>query len=293
MKQNSSAIERVDLSNISITVFEHVHRYIFAANFVKDKIVLDAACGTGYGSNYLSNYANLVYGIDINQDVIENNKEIYKKENLFFINGSIYQLPFDDNIFDVIVSFETVEHVNDGNKVLSEFKRVLKPEGILIISTPNKQISIEKSIINPFHKHEYFEDEFKELINKFFSNVIINYQSNCFSNVIYNKNSNKKNEVFSTNINDIQKGSIKKNNFIIPKEYFIAIAYNDFTTIDNNKNSVYMGNEFNEFMINEIKKMIEFQNKIYNSLNYKIGYYITYPIKFLLNLFKIKKYPDL
>ena len=161
MKNNSSAIERVELSVISITTFEHVNRYIFASNFVNNKIVLDAACGTGYGSNYLSNYATTVYGIDIDNDTIETNKRIYNKNNLIFSCGSIYHLPYEDNMFDVIISFETIEHVDDGDKVLSEFKRVLKSDGILIISTPNKQISLDNKIINPFHKMNISKMNFK------------------------------------------------------------------------------------------------------------------------------------
>lgn len=286
MKNKSSAIERVELSNISITTFEHVNRYIFASNFVNNKIVLDAACGTGYGSNYLSNYATRVYGIDIDNDTIEKNKRIYNKNNLFFSCGSIYNLPYDDNMFDVIISFETIEHVDDGDKVLSEFKRVLKSDGILIISTPNKQISFDNKIINPFHKHEYFENEFQELLLGYFKNVIINYQSNYFTNIIFNQNLNYETEYFSTDIDNFKKGIIEKKNFCINKEYFIAIAYSNDYILDNIKNYICEGNEF--FIIFD-----KIQNNIYQSLNYKIGYFITYPIKFLLNLFKIKKYPDL
>ena len=288
-KNNSSTIERVELSNISITVFEHVNRYIFASNFVNNKIVLDAACGTGYGSNYLSNYATTVYGIDIDNDTIEKNKRIYNKNNLIFSCGSIYHLPYEDNMFDVIISFETIEHVDDGDKVLSEFKRVLKSDGILIISTPNKQISFDNKIINPFHKHEYFENEFQELLLGYFKNVIINYQANYLTNIIFNQNLNYESEYFSTDIDNLKKGIIEKKDFCINKEYFIVIAYSNDCISDNIKNCICEENEIfkHEFNIDKIK------NSIYQSLNYKIGYFITYPIKFLLNLFRIKKYPDL
>ncbi len=292
-----SAIERVDLSNIGITVFEHVNRYIFAANFVKNKIILDAACGTGYGSNYLSNYATTVYGIDIDDETIEKNKKIYNKNNLIFSIGSIYNLPYNDNMFDVIVSFETIEHVDDGNKVLSEFKRVLKSDGILIISTPNKQINIDRRLINPFHKQEYFENEFRELLLNYFTNIIINYQSNYFTNIIFYQNLNYETEYFSTDIDNLKEGIIEKKDFSLNKEYFIAIAYSNDCILYNIKNCIYEGNEFlkHEFNIisNNMQNIYQMQKKIYQSLNYKIGYFITYPIKFLLNLLRIKKYPDL
>jgi len=290
MKKIDHKGERIELSNTNITLLEHIHRYIFASNYIKDKIVLDAACGTGYGSNYLSNYAKMVYGIDINADVIDNNKEIYKKENLIFTNGSVYQLPYDDNMFDVIVSFETIEHVDNGEKVFSEFNRVLKDNGLLIISTPNKNISIQNNINNPFHVHEYFEEEFIEFLNKYFNNVNIYYQSNLFLNIISNS-INKDNymfpsdfDIFSTNLFDLQNNNINK-------DYFIAVAHNNYKDNINNKISIYEGKDFLNNEFNNI--FLQTQNNIYKSINYKIGFIITYPFKFLLNLFKIKRYPDL
>ena len=297
MKKIDHKGERIELSNTNITLLEHIHRYIFASNYIKDKIVLDAACGTGYGSNYLSNYAKMVYGIDINADVIDNNKEIYKKENLIFTNGSVYQLPYDDNMFDVIVSFETIEHVDNGEKVFSEFNRVLKDNGLLIISTPNKNISIQNNINNPFHVHEYFEEEFIEFLNKYFNNVNIYYQSNLFLNIISNS-INKDNymfpsdfDIFSTNLFDLQNNNINKDNFIFQKEYFISVAHNNYKDNINNKISIYEGKDFLNNEFNNI--FLQTQNNIYKSINYKIGFIITYPFKFLLNLFKIKRYPDL
>ncbi|MGB4664939.1 MAG: class I SAM-dependent methyltransferase [Bacteroidales bacterium] len=290
MKKIDHKGERVELSNINITLLEHIHRYLFAANFVKDKTVLDAACGTGYGSNYLSNYANLVYGIDINQDVIENNKEIYKKENLFFINTSIYQLPFDDNMFDVIVSFETIEHVDNGELVLSEFNRVLKKDGILIISTPNKNISIENNLDNPFHVHEYFEEEFKTLLHKYFNNVSISYQNNYFFNSISAENFNDKYNFLTINTNLLKQNVIdlNYNKLDLEKKFFIALASNQSITFY--PQSALDGNLF---LKSEIEHLVYMYDSILNSKTYKIGKNILYPIKFLLNLFHIKSYPNL
>jgi ubiquinone/menaquinone biosynthesis C-methylase UbiE len=289
MKKIDHKGERIELSNTNTTLLEHIHRYIFAANYVKDKIVLDAACGTGYGSNYLSNYAKMVYGIDINADVIENNKEIYKKDNLIFTNGSVYQLPYDDNMFDVIVSFETIEHVDNGEKVLSEFNRVLKDNGLLIISTPNKNISIQNNLNNPFHVHEYFEEEFKTLLSKYFSNIYISYQSNIFLNLISTNNNDNYN-FFSIKNNLLQQDiiDINYNKFDNDKNFFIALASNK--SINLYPPSALNGNTF---LKSEIENLVFMYNSILNSKTYKVGKIILYPFKFLLNLFKIKKYPDL
>ena len=87
---------------------EHYQRYQFARNITAGKIILDAACGEGYGTCLLSQDALRVVGIDIDPDTISSAKERYKRENTEFVTGSIDSLPFDDNTFDMVVSFETL-----------------------------------------------------------------------------------------------------------------------------------------------------------------------------------------
>lgn len=162
-----------DATNSEMEI-EHTQRYLFAQNFVKGKIVLDAACGEGYGSNLLSEYAKEVFALDIDEKTILEASEKYSKPNLHFNIGTIKALPYEDNFFDVIVSFETIEHVNENIQYsfLTEIKRVLKPTGLLIISTPNRSIYTDLvNSKNDFHIKEFYYEEFKKFLETFFRTV--------------------------------------------------------------------------------------------------------------------------
>lgn len=101
---------------------EHLHRYAFTFNFVRGKKVLDIASGEGYGSNLIAKYAREVIGIDISKEAVGHAKEKYVKSNLAFDVGSVLDIPCESGIFDVVVSFETIEHISDHKKMISEFK---------------------------------------------------------------------------------------------------------------------------------------------------------------------------
>ena len=91
---------------------EHLHRYRFAAEFIKDKVVLDLACGEGYGSFLMAEFAKKVVGLDIDKETIEHASSKYCKANLEFITGSMIKVPIDnEKVFDAIVCFESLEHI--------------------------------------------------------------------------------------------------------------------------------------------------------------------------------------
>ena len=143
----------------------HLARYKFASQFCKDKIVLDVASGVGYGSHYLiKNGAKKVFGVDISRDTIAYASIRYTNQKLEFIVGDAISLPFSDNFFDVIVSFETIEHVRGHEKFLSECKRVLKSSGIFICSSPNK---MHEDNPNPYHFREFYLEEFYQMMKGF------------------------------------------------------------------------------------------------------------------------------
>ncbi|MFQ6817780.1 MAG: methyltransferase domain-containing protein [Blautia sp.] len=153
---------------------EHYQRYRFAARLVKGKKVLDAACGEGYGSSLLAEEAAEVTGLDIDSRTVENAGRKYGNEKLSYKNGSIEQLPFADQSFDVVVSFETIEHVGEKiqQKFLEEIRRVLKPEGMLIMSTPNRAVYTDLvEGENPFHIKEFYVNEFQEFLGSRFTNI--------------------------------------------------------------------------------------------------------------------------
>ncbi|MEM4325817.1 MAG: class I SAM-dependent methyltransferase [Candidatus Pacearchaeota archaeon] len=165
--------ERVIPNKTPKSIFnEHISRYDFAAKFVINKVVLDIACGTGYGSAYLlkKGRAKKVYGGDISPEAINYAKKKYRNKKLFFKVMDATKMPFKNNFFDVIISFETIEHISEYTEFLCECKRVLKKNGRIIISTPNKIVSspLTKNPCNPFHVKEFYLQEFKEILNNFF-----------------------------------------------------------------------------------------------------------------------------
>jgi O-antigen biosynthesis protein len=153
-------------------VYEHLHRYFIASEYVKDKNVLDIACGTGYGSRFLADYAKKVTGIDIAKESIDYAQRNFSHPNITYKLGSVAEILLPDHSIDVIVSCETIEHVDEQiqTDALKEFKRVLKPDGILIISTPSKD-SREYDINNEYHIKEFYTDEFVNFLKNQFKYV--------------------------------------------------------------------------------------------------------------------------
>lgn len=157
----------------STITYEHLHRYAYATTLVKDKCVLDLACGEGYGSKMLADRASAVVGVDIDEKTVSHAAAKYGSTTLEYISGSITSVPIqEDHGFDVIVCFEAIEHIEDHDKLLGEVKRLLKPEGILLVSTPNKVIyHDELKEENPFHVKELYFEEFERLLTRYFKNV--------------------------------------------------------------------------------------------------------------------------
>ena len=153
---------------------DHTSRYAFATKYIQGKIVLDIACGTGYGSRILKTQGNAqkVIGIDISPEAVAFARSRYKLDSIEFMIGSITDISLQSDSFDVVVSFETIEHVNEQKKALLELIRVLKNGGTLIISTPNRKLSSPgKSILahpdNPFHLIEYTKEEFINFLSSY------------------------------------------------------------------------------------------------------------------------------
>ena len=165
-------MERLDFSKkTSYSAIEasiHLNRYAMAREFANGAKVLDAACGEGYGSYLLKTWgASSVDGIDIDQETIEKANALFKSKELKFHCCNVESLPFDDHSFDLIVSFETIEHLSNPEKFLDEVHRVLKPGGVIIISCPNDHYYYPKDDEgNPFHKRKYTYFEFKEMAEK-------------------------------------------------------------------------------------------------------------------------------
>ena len=151
--------------------YEHWHRYCAALPAAADKRVLDAACGEGYGSWLLAGASREVTGIDIDRDAVDHAMARYAaRPNLRYVRGSCTALPFAEASFDLVVSFETIEHLAAQETMLDEFRRVLAPSGALIISSPNKDVySGESGCDNHYHVRELTRIELERMLSARFA----------------------------------------------------------------------------------------------------------------------------
>jgi len=148
---------------------EHETRYLFAGKFVKDKVVLDVACGVGIGTHYLLKAgARTCLGLDIDGPTIAEARATYR--GCRFERGDAMALSVPDNSIDVVVSFETIEHLSEASRFLSECHRVLRPGGMLICSTPNRTMS-RWAPDNSHHVHEFTAAEFRKALETEFDQV--------------------------------------------------------------------------------------------------------------------------
>lgn len=150
----------------------HLHRYFSALKLARGKRVLDISCGEGYGAALLKgNGALTVTGADIDDALVARANRVYGRDGLSFVAADARApLPFDDAAFDLIVSFETIEHFAEHAAFLAELKRVLTPEGTLIISTPDARTS-DPAAPNPFHAKELTRHAFLALLGTCFTDV--------------------------------------------------------------------------------------------------------------------------
>jgi SAM-dependent methyltransferase len=152
------------------TFWEHLYRYAFACRFVAGKRVLDIACGEGYGAAALQKSgAASVIGIDVSEGVCWHVRDRY---GIDVRQGAAENIPLPDASVDVVVSFETIEHVPSPDRFLGECARVLAPTGRLVISTPNRNVySWPGGMPNPHHCSEMTEGEFVHALRRRFSEI--------------------------------------------------------------------------------------------------------------------------
>lgn len=164
---------------------EHTHRYLLASELAQGKEVLDIACGDGYGSDMLAGSAKSVLGVDICPETIARAQSKYQRPNLRYEQGSILEIPLPDASVDMVVSFETLEHLGDQDGQLSELRRVLRPGGLLVISTPDKhQFTEVIGHANTFHVKELYRHEFETLLGRYFAHFSLLGQSLVYGSVI-------------------------------------------------------------------------------------------------------------
>lgn len=154
---------------------EHVARYVWAGQFLKNLRVLDAGCGHGYGSDYLAKrIATHVLGIDSDPSAISFALCNYTRHNLDFRVMDVTKILFPPESFDAIVSFEVIEHLSNVDNYLEGIYKTLKHGGVFIMSTPNREYTAHfyqhgMSTLSLHHKREFYANELQDLLRRHFN----------------------------------------------------------------------------------------------------------------------------
>ena len=156
-------------------LYQDLHRYLWAANLLTGKRVLELGSGEGFGASILADTAAAVVGIDIDERTTEHARLNWAAPRLSFLTGDALDLSrFDDGSFDAVVAFEIIEQLSEPQRMLAEIARVLSADGVLIISSLDPRISSEASSQNSTsHQHQLTSEDFSALLERAFSNVAV------------------------------------------------------------------------------------------------------------------------
>jgi len=153
---------------------EHLHRYLLARTLCRGFDVLDVASGEGYGSAFIAQTARSVVGVELDSEAVRHARAAYAAENLRFVEGDARRLPLPDACVDVVVSFETIEHFYEHDEFLTEVRRVLRPGGRFLVSSPERDVySPAGAPSNAYHVRELTRAEFSSLLHGRFGNVAL------------------------------------------------------------------------------------------------------------------------
>lgn len=172
----------VDLLN------EHLARYRFGARFAQGAVVLDAGCGTGYGAAEISQ-ASRVVGVDVSAEALDHARCNFSRAGVHFLRAVCEALPFADGSFDLVLAFEVIEHLERWQDFLAEARRVLRPAGLLLVSTPNKAYYAEargSAGANPYHVREFEFGEFESALKAVFPHVKL-WTQNHADVIVFNR----------------------------------------------------------------------------------------------------------
>lgn len=255
--------ERLISKIMNEDTFLHLHRYAIAFDYIKDKKVVDIACGEGYGSFLMSKYAKNFTVIDIDEDTIINANSKYKNNNLSYLQGDVSEIPLQSSTIDAVISFETIEHTTKHDEIMQEIKRVLKPDGLLIMSSPDKSNYSEKrGFINKYHVKELYSEEFKNLIKKYFKYDKMLFQRYFHGSMIFSEGNIEKITEFRGDFDKIDKFDFFDNMI-----FNIALASDNEINI--NKNA-------------SVFDATNFVSEVFNSKTYKLANIIAKPFRYLM-----------
>lgn len=172
-------------TNSAEIAYDHLTRYRLAERYVSGKSAIDLGCGAGYGTYSLAKVARRILGVDLSMEAIFHAAERYQAPNLRYEVGNVVSLPYEDESFQVAVSFEVIEHLEHPEALLLEAKRLLKKDGVFVVSTPNKQTySNNRNRVNLYHLKEMYPLELQEVLERYFEYVQIYWQGSLAGSVI-------------------------------------------------------------------------------------------------------------
>lgn len=151
----------------------HLVAYNHLLNAVEAKRVLDLGCGEGYGADLLASRAREVVGVDLAPEAVYHARKTYRRPNLRFRYMDIYRLELEAESFDVVCSLQVIEHLHEPERFMEEARRVLKPGGLCVITTPNRLIISpgRKAPVNPFHIFEFDLRQFEDFMQRYYPDV--------------------------------------------------------------------------------------------------------------------------
>lgn len=223
---------------------EHMHRYAWCRELAEGKDVIDVASGEGFGSAMLAEQAVSVIGVDVSGEAVAHASRRYARDNLTFKQGDAAAIPLPDGSADLVVSFETIEHISNQQSAIAEFSRLLRPNGLLVISSPNVDIySTRQGYDNPFHTKELNRKDFIDLLKAHFGAVQIFGQRLLVSSTILPaEGSTSEVEVL------VDDGEIRRATREAPQSmYFIAIAAHSENTLSLKKASFLLSEHYDVY----------------------------------------------
>ncbi|NMX21367.1 hypothetical protein C5S30_02795 [ANME-1 cluster archaeon GoMg4] len=168
--------EKTESKEDYLLYLKHLFAYEFASKTLsKDSIVLEVGCGEGYGTSFLSKSVKKIIGLDVDEQIVKHAQKKYGSTNCIFQVYNGKKIPFKENSFDAIISFQVIEHVQDDRSFVLEIYRILKQKGLFMLTTPNRtcRLKPEQKPWNPFHVREYYPYELENLLKSIFHEVQI------------------------------------------------------------------------------------------------------------------------
>lgn len=278
--------ERLETFVYNENTNEHLHRYALAMQLIAGKRVLDIACGEGYGAHLMATVAKSVVGVDIDTKTIVDAAVKYQKENLFFLVGSADKIPCEEHSFDVVVSFETIEHHDKHDEMMQEIKRVLKPGGLLMMSSPDKMYYSDiHNFKNPYHVKELYKHEFDALLKNYFKKTFLYGQKSFFGSMIVSYCGNA-----TANTMAVYRGNYNgMDQHPMEAVYVIALASDadlpafNVSVLDG---ADVLKRQFEEFRIAVTKEVVTvISDELRSSWSFRIGHFILSPVRLIKTLF--------